>query len=57
MKETANQNQSSSVLQTATVLPIIQKEFGITKSEVQWVAASSTIVWVSLVLRNDGFEC
>jgi hypothetical protein len=42
--------QSSSVLQTATVLPVIQKEFGISKSEVQSVAASSTIVWVSLIL-------
>jgi hypothetical protein len=41
--------QSSSVLQTATMLPVIQKEFGVSRSQVQWVAASNTIVWVSLV--------
>ena len=48
--EAADFIQSSSVLQTATVLPVIQKEFGISTSEVQWVAASSTIVWVSHLL-------
>ena len=31
------------------MLPVIQKEFGVSRSQVQWVAASNTIVWVSLV--------
>jgi hypothetical protein len=55
--ETAEHFQSSSVLQTATVLPVIQKEFGISKSEVQWVAASSTIVWLSLLLWQITLSC
>jgi hypothetical protein len=34
------------------MLPVIQKEFGVSRSQVQWVAASNTIVWVSLVTFN-----
>jgi MFS family permease len=29
------------------ILPVIAEEFGVSKSQVQWVAASNTIVWVS----------
>jgi len=53
INEMADFIQSSSVLQTATVLPVIQKEFGISTSEVQWVAASSTIVWVSYLSMSS----
>jgi hypothetical protein len=31
------------------MLPVIQKEFGVSRSQVQWVAASNTIVWVRLI--------
>lgn len=29
------------------ILPVVAKEFGVSSSQVQWIAATNTIVWVS----------
>ena len=43
----ADMTQASAVEQTSMILPVVAKEFGVSSSQVQWIAATNTIVWVS----------
>lgn len=40
-------SQAGGILTTAFALPVMAKEFNVSPAEVQWVAASCMIVWVS----------
>ena len=38
--------ESAGILETSFALPVIQRDFGISDADVQWVLASYMLVWV-----------